>query len=103
MGGEQHHGIGFSAASLVLAIATHAGDSDNLSEAAAERSNMCLMVQFRDMRLVQRADGSLVLVHNRLAEPLPIPRDQLERWLVRLVRQSLTPLPLPVIAEKAAA
>lgn len=58
------------------------------------------MVQLDGMRLVQQSDGTVALLHERLAEPLPVPREQLERWLLRLVRQSLT-LPQPQPQQQA--
>lgn len=62
------------------------------------------MVTLTGMRLEQLADGEIVLRHERLAEPFPVSRAALERWLIRLVRQELiAPVRAEARSEKAAA
>lgn len=60
----------------------------------ATHGTMLVMVEITltDMRLTQEADGSIKLFHDKIAAPLEVPRAQLERWFLRMIRQSLAPI-----------
>lgn len=49
-------------------------------------------IQVGSLRLVETADG-LVIVHPALQRPLPVSAASLQRWLMKIVRESLAEIP----------
>lgn len=47
-------------------------------------------IELGPLTLIQRKDGSLVVKHKALAQPVPVDDKALARWLLKLLRDQVT-------------